>query len=293
MTSTASMCQNLSSKVKTLSDQALNNYDTQGAGSNCDKQTSGGGGGGMPDMPNGDNNNQNPNNPNNQANTNSDPYGCQSNPTSQVCQNCTLNPNSPTCQALAQSQQQPTGKIGFQAPDKSGADPSSFNVGDTATGSQTQFPVANNQNGQQAPQGAVVPNNSGGAIPGSDGGSKPAGLDQPKRQAGAPIGSAADIEHGLSSGGGGGGFSYGSGLPNDANTAANTRGGGGRGPASLKGGGMDLKKYLPGQQLDPHRMGGNGMIAADINGPACDIFKKISTRILVKCKVGDLYDCRQ
>jgi hypothetical protein len=126
-------------------------------------------------------------------------------------------------------------------------------------------------------------------MPGGDQSPRPASLDQTRGGSPGSPGYTTQIEGGLMAGGystspggdlgtdGAGGYSYGRG------------GAGGRGPASV---GMDLKKYLPGQRLDPRRrMGGDAMLSAEINGKSCDMFKKISARFQEKCKLGVLLGC--
>jgi hypothetical protein len=288
--STSSMCRQLSSKVADIGSSSTDSLDSSLQGSQCSDNTSDGGGG-APNIPNPNDPNNNPNDALNKQAAN-DPYGCQTNPNSAACTNCTLNPDTPTCKAIAAAQQNPTGTASFSNPNANGNDPSKFNVGDTNTGQVVPPipPVASSTNGQPPPGGAVVPNNSGGAIPGDQNSKPPAGVDPRRPTAGSP-GYSTDIEQGFQAGG----FSS---APGGLTTgqAGGTfsgygNGNGGRGPASL---GMDLKKYLPGQRLDPtHRLGvgGNGMISPEINGPSADLFKKVSARILVKCKLGVLLDC--
>ncbi|MGZ3723085.1 MAG: hypothetical protein ACXVA9_09155 [Bdellovibrionales bacterium] len=288
MQSIASSCSSLSSLADQMGSQGLNNYGAANSGQNCDQNSSGM----SPQSAGGPNSD-----PNSQANTNgtnpNDPYGCQQNPSSAVCQNCTINPTSPTCKALAEGQKAETGKASFTTADKkTGGNPNEFNVPDTNTNATGSILPASTDPNKQAPEAHVIPNGSGGGIPG-DQNSQPVQGGTPHKGGGPSGGSGfnvADIEQGMRSGG----FSSSPGdQPNAANGYrgyGNGKGpGGGRMPASA---GMDLKKYLPGQQLDPmNRMGGNSMVSAEINGKSCDMFKKISARIQEKCKLGVLLGC--
>jgi hypothetical protein len=222
-----------------------------------------------------------------------DPYGCQQNPGSAVCQNCTINPGSPTCQALAQGQRPEQGTAGFSTASQEGGDENSFDVGsaDPYAGGAPNLASTSQTQAGRAPEQHTIPN-GGGQMPGG-GDSRPATLDAQRRGgAGTPLGNVADIERGLMAGG----YS-GNGGPGDVNEGGGFGGYGkggpgenGRGPTSV---GMDLKKYLPGHAMAPAmRIGGDGMLAPDINGKSADLFKKISARIQVKCKLGALRDCR-
>lgn len=56
--------------------------------------------------------------------------------------------------------------------------------------------------------------------------------------------------------------------------------------------GMDLKKYLPGQEKDPNRRpAGLGSISAEIGPKYGDIFKRISDRMQTVCRFNRLLDC--
>jgi hypothetical protein len=84
------------------------------------------------------------------------------------------------------------------------------------------------------------------------------------------------IRQGFWGGGGGGGFGGGggSGYPTASGTNA--------GPvmASVNGQQVDLKKFMPGGELDPRRRPA-GVVGPDgITGPATDLFEKINTRFM-------------
>jgi len=300
--STAKMCSNLSSRIENYGKDSVSSLNASSTGKNCDDNTSsGGGGGGMPDMPQ---NNQDPNqqaqNALQQQQAN-DPYGCMSNPNSAACQNCQLNPNTPTCQAMANAQQPPQGKAGFQTASANATDASKFNVGDTNSNptNAAPFSLADQQNAeaqQMAAQGAVVPNNSGGQIPGQTGGSgsQQATLGNPSHGSPGSPGYHTDISNGFQ---GGTGFSYGSGGgPTGAGAASPWVNGSPikRGLASIGGKVMDLKKYLPGQpKYNPANRieGGGKRINPEISPSTADLWMKHTTRILVNCKLGLLRDC--
>lgn len=283
MQSSAQMCADLSSKMQTMGNQALNNYDASSAGQNCNAAASSAPmpGGGAATDPNSQLNNQ----------ASTDPYGCSTNPTSQACQNCSLNPNSPTCKALAEAQQNPTGKVGFQSPDKStGGNPNDFNVADNSTAPNGNVFGSGSSDPNAKTDAHVIPNGGGGGIPG-DGSSKPATLGSGgggKPSPGAPgFNNVTDIERGMMAGG----YSApgGSGDTQDSNGYKGYGVKNGRGPAS--DGAMDLKKYLPGNVMDSRTLAGFGMHSAEISGKSGDNFKKISQRIQEKCKLGILLDC--
>lgn len=148
----------------------------------------------------------------------------------------------------------------------------------------------------QAVTNGTIANNSGGGIPGGGGGS-PASLG-PNGRGGSPgsPGYNTDIMSANASGGsGGGGSAGGSGYqPQSAEGNNGTwNNNGGRGPAAFSASAVDLKRYLPGNELDPnYRIGGFDGVSAQINNKYTDLWKKVSNRIQEKCKLGVLYDCK-
>lgn len=184
---------------------------------------------------------------------------------------------------------------------KSGLNPTNakdMNVADLANN-----PMGNGYTGNGAPNpnlekipgggkaGANIANNSGGQIPGQGGGGDGAKLGGGGRggSPGSP-GYSTDVLGGLKGGGGGGGTGGGS-------TATNGDGdsfkgyGGGRMPAAEKG--LDLRQYLPGGQKDPGiRYGGlKYENIPGVHGPNVNIWFRINTRFIEKCRLGELFSC--
>jgi hypothetical protein len=235
---------------------------------------------------------------NQQANNPNDPYGCQTNPGNPACIQCTNDPSHPLCKGLTDNKMT-EGQAGFGGPESTRS-ASDFNVGSMADAGGLNDGFTGS--GLQAASAAAlptktIPNNSGGGLPG-DGGGSPARLDTPSR-GGRGVGRPTvntDIEQGFRSGGGGG-FSYASGAntgPDGGEAHQGRGGGGGRGPASDDGGmtGLDLRKYLPGGDLDPERRaGGLRPASREINGSGVDIFERINRRMQEKCRLGLLLGC--
>lgn len=222
-----------------------------------------------------------------------DLYGCSSNPTSQACGACTVNPNLPACLAIAQGQQRAMGKTGFTDAAKNKEDGSGFdtaNLADSLAAVNAKMAMNTDSSGVKV-SATVVPNNSGGGIPGSGGAQSPASLGGGRGGGAvhAAENSPADIMHGTSSGG------Y---SPTFADNTPGERfrdlGYGRKGVnGSASDLGIDLKKYLPGGSRDPRRnVAGIGPMNIEINGKGVDLFKKISNKIEEKCKLGILWECK-
>lgn len=135
--------------------------------------------------------------------------------------------------------------------------------------------------------GGGVANNSGGQIPGGgdSGGAKLGGGGRPGSP-GSP-GYSTDIMRGFQSGGG----------ATTAAAAAKAEEGGwqgyGRGPSGEKAKKVDLRQYLPGQSRDPGmKIGGFKPLAADIHSKSVNHWGRITNRMLERCRLGLLYDCR-
>lgn len=194
-----------------------------------------------------------------------------------------------------QAEDTPGSQGGFRDAEEK-TDEKNFNVnGDTQQNSA--FQGNGEQGGPKFPGGPgqqkTVANNSGGSIPGGDGG--PGARFLPPTRAGgpAPNSNVADILKGFQGGGGGSAAaaSGGSGFDDSNNGFKGYGGDQGRGPASD---GIDLRKYLPGGTHDPHRRAGGfrPFSLMDINSAHTNIFNKVGDRLREKCKLGILFDCR-
>ncbi len=197
--------------------------------------------------------------------------------------NCTTNPNSAECK----NQNQPVaGTGGF---DTSAQKEGSFDVPDVGTMNGT---LDNQIKGQSNATIRSVPNNSGGGIPGasSGGSSTQAQLGGGTRPSPGAPGYTTDILQGERSGGY---TSSGSGF--DDNSSGSTARYGAHRPAvnNDDGGllGMDLRQYLPGGSLAHRQLAGiNGR--SEINAKEEDIWRRISNKIIEKCKLGVLWRCQ-
>lgn len=141
---------------------------------------------------------------------------------------------------------------------------------------------------QRGGGGATIPNNSGTQLGGAGGGS-PAQLGGQGGAGMAPQGGVStDIMQGER---GGGGYQYHTGPGSIGDSDFSQRGG--RGPASAQKG-MDLRKYLPGGELynNQRRMGGFDPMSSQINGPHVNMWERISTRFIERCRLGRMLDCR-
>lgn len=298
--------------MQVLGRQGLSNGQASNAGNVCNNMAQAqpqnmGGFPGMPGMPGSD-----PNNPNNQQaiTQQNDPYGCQTNPMGQTCQQCLANPNLTMCKALAAGSAAPADtaqkvSAGFQAASRGNSNPGNFNIPDTSADlgnsglAGAAAGLAGGLAAAAAGQGHTVPNNSGGGIPGGDGSSAPARIDPPRGGGGGYFGGASsvtDIDQGLRSGSGysepGGGGPTGG----DATGGPDGKGGrkrvAGRTPASDRP--VDLSQFLPGGKNDPsvaYRAAGMRPASRDIHGRYSDIWECISDRYKAKCRLSQLLGC--
>lgn len=221
-----------------------------------------------------------------------DPYGCEANPNSPACVQCTSNPTHPACLALSEEAKKlEMAESGFGTGGENAGEmsPEEFNV--------DPYNSAPAEPGFYEPQStataAVVPNNSGGGF-GMGGGNN--GYQNPRGGGGSPgapgFGNQTDIEGGFRSGGFGG---YSSGYNSgDSSGRGSSWGEGGRGPANaVVGKQMDLRQYLPGGKHDPGtRLGGAYRPTPGIHGPGVDIWLKVNSKVLERCRLGNLYDCQ-
>jgi hypothetical protein len=138
------------------------------------------------------------------------------------------------------------------------------------------------------------PNNSGGAIPTGPNAAAPGNAVAPSARQG--LGLNPDIDHGFVgvSGGGsnGGNNGGGSGFSlSDANTPERRPLSASKTKSERYTTNLDLKRYLPGGDLDPQRPGGAMRRPIDIHGPSANLFEKIHIRYDQRCRLGLLLGC--
>ncbi len=175
------------------------------------------------------------------------------------------------------------------------ASASTFDVPDSPAGRNSGYRPQDAGHAPPPGPAGVVANNGGGAIPGQGGSDTSAALTGGKTVNGskASPGSSGftDILQGERSGG------YSRSVANNDYDQSN-RGFGRTGLGRAVGAGshllgMDLRQYLPGGQRDPDRhLGGLGSERFQINGKGEDIFKIISNKMVEKCRLGILWECR-
>jgi hypothetical protein len=202
--------------------------------------------------------------------------------------NCQANPGAAECQNLNSTQ---AGKSGFDTQAKGDAQ---FDVPDAGTRSTDYF-ASSGQPQSAAAKVNTVPNNSGGGFGIGDGGSTSATLNSHsggRRPAPGSPGYTTDIMQGTMSGGG---YSYGSGSGSGLETQSyGSRFFGGRDKRVKNddGGmlGMDLRQFLPGGSRARRALAGfNGR--SEINAKEEDIWRRISNKMVEKCKLGVLWRC--
>ncbi len=201
---------------------------------------------------------------------------------------CDVNPNPAVCRQLKVSQStDPAGTAGFGAAKKE--DKPTFNLPDGR-----DIPVGNGfaKNGvePQSVTNKMIPNNSGGGIPGS-GGTNPASLGaNPKGASPGSPGYETDIYQGMLAGG----YSQPGPMPSMDGYNPRQRGGARRGDGSDPSNpmvGMDLKQFLPGGSLDPNRKIAGVGRGSQINPKEENIWRIISNKINEKCRLGVLWRC--
>ncbi len=283
-----STCKGLSSRSIALGQSGLSSGSASEAGQKCNAMSKSSPSG-MPDLGGGGgDSSQNSN----------DAYGCNANPNGPGCQACSADPNSAACKALAAGAQQARGESGFQNAIKKSDDPSSFDVPDNSGAMAAKSAPMFGEGGPPGEAGVKpIANNSGGGIPGGSGGGQQANLNDKRPGGGSGLQPASNVADILQGGERSGGYTQpAGGNPGDETQVLGYggRGGGnGRGPANAGMNGLDLRRYLPGGVLDPHRraagMNGHGQ---EIAGKFEDMFKHISERFREKCRLGELLDCR-
>ncbi len=210
-----------------------------------------------------------------------------------MSQACSTSPNSPACRALAYEKEQ-RGEASF------GVDPG---VGKKTKGDfDIQEPRADASGLNSDPNGfqptgvknGTIANNSGGGIPGGEGGA-PAKLDgkNARGPSGAP-GYTTDVLQGFS---GAGGYSAAA-IDTSTDGGAGGFGGYGQGtnrPPATDANGIDLRRFLPGADKDPNRrgVGGIDIYSGQINGQSVNIWNRITERIQEKCRLGELLGCEK
>ncbi|MGE0764640.1 MAG: hypothetical protein AB7N80_15295 [Bdellovibrionales bacterium] len=201
---------------------------------------------------------------------------------------CVTNPSDPMCGNNG------TGGVGSGsnstytdstsgAMDGKGTD--DFNVAADALTDTQQAGVPGGGAGEGSKNSGVA--NGGGQMLGGGGQGGIGGGGDEKGGRGQGGGYKTDILQGERAGGGynvaqGGGFASGSGWSGYGNNGTQER-----------GSGLDLRKFLPGQQNVPVRgPAGLNRVNAEVAPMHEDIFKKISVRVLVVCRTNRLKDCK-
>ena len=214
---------------------------------------------------------------------------CSKDPTSAACQTCTNNPSAPGC---VQNSSFAQGQSGFMDP-KSSKKGEDFNVPEVPYLNDSYISSITPPSGQQGDVN-VVPNNSGGAIPG--GNSSPAA---PTPKGSAKYSASSNITDVWPGGFVAGGYS----SSVDQNMARDIDGTryklGQRTQRSQTDGltpyavGMDLKRFLPGGKLDPNRrLAGVRGPGSEINGKGTDVWNKITEKMNERCRLGLLWKCQ-
>lgn len=210
---------------------------------------------------------------------------------------CAANPNSPACQTSRFKEASGSAQFNSDAVSESGSKKKGrFDVpslDEVFTERVLDTPGPGSAGGVKV---KAVANNTGGGIPGLEN-SSPASLGA--RGTGGPSagspGYPTDILQGTQ---GGDGYS----SPAGQNYAGDGRGQSGYGgliPTAAAAGndgnhmlGMDLKQFLPGGSRDPQRrLAGLGP-RSEINSKEEDIWRRISSKMEEKCKLGVLIGCR-
>lgn len=180
------------------------------------------------------------------------------------------------------------GTVGAQAPQKSISE-TDFNVADITTPDGYVSSITN----PGTPASVNVVPNGGGAMPG--GNSPPPPSAPPKAGGGNFASNRADVFPG---GFMPGGYSAPAGTPSNTDIDGTrykvqaTPGGDGSIRTASAFVGMDLKRFLPGREMDPNRrLAGVEGAGEQINGRGVDFFSKISDKMNEKCRLGVLWKC--
>jgi hypothetical protein len=219
-------------------------------------------------------------------------HPCDQNPNSQACLQCSANPNAAGCQRggnpTVANVDQRAGDAGFGGGEKEKTD---FNLPDLGDMMPASAGIGAKNGGGSAAVGKTIPNNSGGGIPGGDGGS-PASLGAKGKGSPGSPGYDTDVLQGTTSGSG---YSQQSaGNPGYGNDGYGSRGGRGTAGENDPNGrlvGMDLKQFLPGGERDPNRVVAGVSRRSQINPKEENIWRIISNKMNEKCKLGVLWRC--
>lgn len=190
-----------------------------------------------------------------------------------LAQNCEAYPNSPDCRSINPK----LGKVGYET----GGSGKSFNVGSTyGSGTETQAPEGRTGGGAAAKAGATPPNNTGGPIPQS---ATQAQLQNGGPRGTMPQGQGTDVDRGFLAANGG--YSQ----PNDRDSDSLS----GYIPMGSSGSqfeaGVDLRQFLPGgSRAAGRKLAGMGQI----NAKEENIFIRITNKMMEKCRLGILWQCR-
>lgn len=264
--SAVNICEGLRSRVTQLATQGISSGSTQSMSQACQEATAA--------------------SPTNMTTPNGNPVAMS--PTQarlDATADCQANPTAAECQNQNSAQ---TGKSGFDAQTKGDAQ---FDVPDAGTRSTDYF--ANNVQPQSAAKVNTVANNSGGGFGGGNG-STSASLNSRGGRHPAPgsPGYTTDILQGTMSGGG---YSYGSGSGSglEGQSYGNRFFAGRNKRVKNDDGGMlgmDLRQFLPGGSRARRALAGfNGR--SEINAKEEDIWRRISNKMMEKCKLGVLWRC--
>ncbi len=198
--------------------------------------------------------------------------------------NCDANPNGPDCKAM-DIKAAAAGTSGFR--DET-ARKNNFNIPDPSTGArgpQTQTNEADPNRGGNLPKVGTVANNTGGQIPGGGSGFQNAAALDPKSKATAGASRLnTDIDGGYQ---GGGGYSQ-TVVPQNHDD----HGYGGIAPlpnTDRQFENIDLRQFLPGgSRAAMRRLAGS----SEINPKEENLFLRITNKIMEKCRLGELWQCR-
>jgi hypothetical protein len=191
-----------------------------------------------------------------------------------LAQNCESNPNSPDCRSVKNRM----GTVGFEG---GGSRRNDFNVGSNDIDTETQASEGKTGLPSAAKAGAVPPNNTGGAIPNS---ATQASLGNTKRGPGMQTGQGADVGSGFVATSG---YSQQPGSDRGEESSRGYLPMGGNGSQFENG--VDLRQFLPGgRRAAARRLAGIG----EINPKEEDLFIRITNKMMEKCRLGILWQCR-
>lgn len=274
MQAAATACQGLDSSVRLAGQQGMSYGNNSAYAQYCNTQTqsmpNGGGGGGGPGG-----------------------GGSGTSPQSQMAAEQAARAAAVAEQAKAEAEALKKAKAGFDGLDD-GKD-GGFNVGSNNASQpgymgNGEFNPAIAAIKGAAGQQRTVANNTGGQIPGQGGDQAGAKLNNGRGGSPGSPGYTTDVLQGFQSAS----AAAGAGGSTEAKDEEGhwTGYGQGRAPADD---GIDLRQYLPGGRRDPGvKLGGfrPNSLSNQIHGPHVNVWNRISSRFLEKCRLGQLIDCR-